>query len=358
MLFYLIVILCSFGLMYLAEKTGRSWLYYAGTSVLMGMTALRFDVGMDFEQYFEMEVPELDEITLYPEGDGFNRLGILVKVIYLFADWCGCRQIVFVAAACVTFIFTAIAIKRHSRDVIVSWSVFVAFLLSHSFNLIWQVAAASMVYFAMRFVADRQPWKFIAMVLLAAAIHSSALLALVIYPIYRHVKFEWILIAGISGLLIKPFVSDLLNVIPHYSAYVQDAYEAYGGGKLMYLYPTMVAGTWVIWYFHGGRDGGDAGHLEFPRLLSVIVIGIFPMFFLTADIGSRIGFYFTLLLMFAIPQALVGCRILSGCAIAGFVSLFFITIYLYQQSDRIYDTHVPYKCCLFTDSSDIRERRK
>ena len=360
MIFYALIFILAFFLFALCQRRGVNWAYWAGVSVLFLLSAMRFDVGQDFYQFYTIEVPPWDELSIIASARDFDRFGLSVKLLYLISEWIGWRQLIFVVTSGLIYFSFGIGIRRHSENVILSWAFFVGFMMVQSFNMIWQMSAMGIVFLSLDAVLKKRPCKFLLLILLAVSFHTSAIVALLIYPVYHWMSWRWIVV---SGCVMVGCVQSLLSIISSfglYASYLEELDKYPGGEKLMYLYPVLMASLVVFGrlFASPNADDVDAKHsmLEIRKLLAVVLVGVFPPFYFGASLGNRVGFYFLIFLLVYAPSALRNVRFVGFLYSCSFVAFFFVTVHLSQHSPVLVDTHVPYRCFLFTDTSYLRER--
>lgn len=357
MIFYLIVFLSALLLVSNKGRVGESSrAYWFGVCILFFVSAFRFDVGQDFLQFYTMEVPSWEEISILPhqirEGNDFNRFGILVKLIYLLSDYVGCRQLVFIITSGIIYFGIGYVIKHESSDPVLSWGYFVGFMLVQSYNMIWQMSAMVIVLLSFGFVKRQLPLKFTMMILLATAFHSSAIVGLLIYPLYHKVSVKWMIIGSIVVCLSSAVVLSVIESIGFYSCYLGEMDKYPGGEKLRFVYPVLLVYLGMLGYV------GQAVSAESKRLFVVVIAGLIPPFLIGAHLGNRVGYYFTQFLLVLVPLVM-GKHILQRAAVfCLFVLLFFVTVWYAQYSPTLIDTHIPYRNVFTADKTYFRERSK
>lgn len=338
--------------------TGRlaDWFYWTGFFVMSSLVAVRWGVGADYSGFYDIETLPWDELSLLPvSDDGFNRYGIVVKGLYYFSDFIEFRPLIFIVSAYSTYFLWFSVIKRYSRHRALSISVVVAFFLSPSFNAVWQLWAMAFVFYGYKYVEERRLFRFMICVFAGWAIHSSALLGLLIYPVYNWMRPKIVVAGCMIAATTGGLLWYLISSIGWYGHYAERVNEFPGGEKLRYLYPLLVCFLCAAYHFSNIIDKTDADdrrpntYEPFVRLLAVISVGcVFP-FLLGAHIGNRCGFYFVVFLTLAAPLALWRMKTIAGCASLVFCMFFFVTVYLYQRNPMVVDTHVPYRSLFSAD---------
>lgn len=93
-------------------------------------------------------------------------------------------------SAILSYVPVGIMIGRHSKDPVFSWILYLGlpcFLMP--FSGLRQGIAIGIVTLSFRYIQQRKPIKFAIVILIASLFHSSALIALITYPLY-HLKLK------------------------------------------------------------------------------------------------------------------------------------------------------------------------
>lgn len=209
---------------------GRSCLFLIFL-VLAVPAVLRQETGNDYLRYVEFF--HLASIDAYvPTEPGFNAL---VKFLY---HLCGYENylLVFAVFSLLTTLFFLIAIRQQAENFAFSFFLFMMFgYYFQSWNTMRYYLALSMTLVAMTCFIRRQYAGFLALTVLAALFHKSALIVLVLYPLAVHIwkKWEYVLAVLLGGCVLA-FHGKVLEL-------------------LVDLYPTwedtgdLAAGTSVSW---------------------------------------------------------------------------------------------------------------
>lgn len=208
--------------------------------------------------------------------------------------------------------------------------------------------AIAITFWGFRYIYQKSLFKYILICIFASLFHSSALLALIIYPLYRFIIAKYmpvILIVIIVGY--KMVLEIFLNIgyydrISNGLLLMSEDKLALGGG--MYVRMVMVAVVLclylLIWIKKVEVDS---------RLLSICGIGcIFP-FLLGSHIGLRISEYFWVYLCLAIPQALYAYKpYFRALCVIIFMSYFMLLIAAGRNQKRA--SFLPYQTIFNIDN--------
>lgn len=219
-----------------------------------------------------------------------------------------------------------ILVYRHSDNPIMTLIVYASWVLYHfSFSGIRQAIAVGVICIASLYMFRKRLLPFVACVLIATAIHTSALLFLVAYPMMwaKFSERQWTLLFLIIGgcmVAFPPLILSVVNVLfpGHYSEYIENV----SGGYMFALLYLLIALIEV--FMHKGKS--YRSFVQFTLLLFVLQLtGIY------SNVASRIGYYFIPLFLLSLPAMVENVQNLHvrewmrfgilGCCIA----IYFIT---------------------------------
>lgn len=153
------------------------------------LSGFRYYVGTDYHNYLN-QLPYFPNMTLlgFVEG-GRNEVGhfLLTQCARIFDT----PYIVFVIYAILTvnFAYEALRYYRKTISFPLGMLLYLCTFFPHSFNVMRQYLAVSLVFFAYRFVFERKFGLYLACVLFAMSLHTSAIIALPLY--FIHEKYAY-----------------------------------------------------------------------------------------------------------------------------------------------------------------------
>ena len=122
-------------------------------------------------------------------------------------------------------------IAKYSKNVWLSCHLYVCLTFYYSsMNFVRQTLAATIIFLAYRWFAERKTIPFIIVVLIASTIHSSALLMIPIYLVIAYIKPTTKILFGgmIFLILLYVFSNNILDIVaelvPKYGAYLDTKY--------------------------------------------------------------------------------------------------------------------------------------
>lgn len=120
-------------------------------------------------------------------------------------------------------------IYKYSDEPLISFISYISLYWLYSFFLLRQMLALSIIAYSVKYIYRRKPIQFVALVLVASAIHNTAIIFLIAYPFCRFVKFgyqNYFFILA-SFILTKLAPSIVTNYIGKYFP-VQSSYISHG----------------------------------------------------------------------------------------------------------------------------------
>lgn len=266
--------------------------------VLFICSALRFDIGNDYEQYTKTAH------EAYVGGYVVTEVGFnwLVKMIYtLFGG--EYYEIVFAIFAFATVTIFLKACYEQSVDFRLSYFLFMALgLYFQTYNTVRYYLALAIALYAMRYVVNRDWIRFAVWILFAALFHKSVL---IVIPVYWAASFrwkKWQIIAGILACIVcllgKNLVLKLALVL--YPSY-QNTIFLEGGTYYFSMLRGLVVAGFYIWFVkrYQKNEIAQSRELRFYAQLNILSVVVLCFYFL--PVIDRIAYYFSIGQLFMIP---------------------------------------------------------
>ncbi len=230
--------------------------------------------------------------------------------------------------------------KKESKNPIFSIIFYVSWVLFHfSFSGIRQAMAVSIVSIAYIYMFQRRYIVFIIIVIGAALIHTSALLAILALPLFciRLKDTKWFIIF-ILFAIITLVIPNVLVIIINFIFSDSGRYQNYldnlraNGFNLALVYLCF---SFVVSYLK--RKDNEGSYVQFILLLFVI-----QLLGMRSDVATRIGYYFLPLLYVIYPNAIEQSKHPKMYALLS--CLLFISFFFYAYSGG-YLNVLPLKMC-------------
>lgn len=161
-------------------KTGRI-IYCTGAAlVFIFISALRFQVGYDFNlyggTYFNMKYMDIEDVSVLRMEKGFLLPLYVLNLAY--EEY----HVVFIYTSIIIYASVFYLIYKNSSNPWISTAAYLCFgLFFNSLCFLRQVIAALVAVYAVRYINEKRPLRFFVLIIAASAFHWSALLMLVMY---------------------------------------------------------------------------------------------------------------------------------------------------------------------------------
>ncbi len=197
-------------------------------------------------------------------------------------------------------------LKSNSKNYLFSIIIYINLLFFYqSMTMIRQCLAMSIILLAFKYVKEKQLFKYILMVILASCFHITAIVGILIYPIY-HLKInkKRILLLTIATIIISillewilPSISVITNRFNYYDLQVGEAKLANIILFLIYLVFTVFA-AFIVINNNKKKDNSSNDFYIYVFIISAILYAIS----INAPILARIGHYIAIYSIIAIPN--------------------------------------------------------
>ncbi len=336
----------------LSGKLGRARLPLLALSALFLtlFAGLKWETGTDwapYQQFFQLSAPGTPwfSISLEPGFLLWNRLVAAILNNYSF-------YMTISAALCIALIL--FSLKGKAQYLFVALAVLFANTLI-AFSLTRQTIASAILLAAFSCLADKKRLSFIALVLLAASFHVTALVGLLALVLDRHIKLSILLIAFLAFFVLgwlgawHSALTLLANVLPsgHISyrilLYLQSsdaAGQAYPPFREL-LGPAKHLFLFGIFAFYRYWKGREETNYRFFFNVYAVGIAIYLATFNDLSVFQRLFWYFNPIQGILVSSTLSiesGKRrvLLGGVYLAYFLVLLFFTLRSY------WGEYVPY----------------
>lgn len=323
-------------------------IYYVVLLTLFLFSAFRYQVGCDWEPYYNIFWKASDFKLSYIIGsrEPFFWMSIIllheINFSYIYIN---------VICSAIFFIGVHILARRQLDPLSFLVLIFPILIINMPMSGIRQGAAIGIICIAFVSFIDRRPIKFSIMVALATGFHTSALIFLLLLPFatgrYNNTRLVIAIIFSIFSLIIISFLETAQWAV---NTYVGTGREAYGAifriGFLclsaLYFF-LFVKKKWLI---------------TFPNDYSIVSLGSIAMMMtfllvpVSSIIGDRIGYYL-------IPiQAMIFARLAylpfrhnhSLHISLPYIGIFLVFLVWTQTSWHFHECYIPYENWFFINS--------
>ena len=320
------------------------------------VSTLRFDVGYDYDGYWNCVVPIEDSFfeilfsdyqynALYFE---FSRNEVIPRIFYYIVASIDCRPLLFVIYGILTYYFIFKSIKEHSSYPFLSISLYIALFYLSSLGIIRQALAESIVLYSLKYVKGKRLVPFCLLIVIASLIHKTAFLAIVIYPIYNYVPLLFLISILLSLLIFNKAISIIVEYLG-YSIYMLSK-TSYEGGSILKIFYLFIF-AFVIFLNKNKKNN------ENSRMLRVIFLGVALPFCGMGHLTTRVSEYFNCFLIILLPNLLdniFSTKRYLICYIISIAFTWFILSVYWSTFNEIKEPFTPYRCVLFTDTDKMK----
>ena len=279
-------------------KVQNKILLYAIFAILFLVSALRFNVGNDYENY-AYTAHEASVNGYVVTEIGFNWL---VKVVYAIFGG-EYYEIVFALFAFATICIFLKAMYEQSEEFYETFFLFTTLgLYFQTFNTMRYYLALAIAFYASRYVLNKDWIRFILWIVVASLFHKSVL---IVTPLYWLCTIEWkkwfvaviTLGTAICFVLQKPLLQLALYLYPSY----RNTQYLEGGTSLPSIVRSILILLFLIWVFKTNeieekkqREILFYGRLNYLSLLVYTGFSFLPVI-------TRIGYYLTVFQILLLP---------------------------------------------------------
>ncbi len=153
--------------------------------ILVIFAAIRYNVGTDYQNYYYMyeficQTPFTELMTdIHLLSDIPIGMIFVGKIASLF----GSVNVFFCILSALVCVPYVVSIDKlwHNKNTVLLFFIFLLGPYVTSFNIVKQMIATSICFYALQFIMNRQLWRYIGTVFLAVMFHPSAIVAIPIY---------------------------------------------------------------------------------------------------------------------------------------------------------------------------------
>lgn len=334
MQFYIWLVLAELVLLGLSVSLKRlgnkqySLLIWSAIITLCIVGMFRFDVGWDYPAYYNsvLEYSSLEKRKF----ELFNYL-LIGCAYYLNSPF-----IVFGLYAGLTYYFILTTLKQHSVDFKLAFLIFFFIFYIFSFGAIRQALALSITFWGWRYIKSQCFFRYLLVCIVAMLFHSSAIIALLVYPAYHWLNFKKIVIISIllfSGMQLLVYILEYIGL---YAVYLNQVEDFSGGAFIRFYYVFFVLILFVL-FKQRSRD------IDTLRLFNIVCFGVAFPFIFGAHMGTRLGYFFLFYLMLLVPKvlSLYSWKIRLICIIG--VAIYFLMLLFVSTRNLEKSPYTPYR---------------
>lgn len=214
---------------------------------ILFVATIRWNVGTDYSNYLSY-FKHMGYINLWSELV-LSREPLYLLLNYVtFKLFFGAEWSIFMIVGLMTYYLIIKTLVNFKNTSILFFGTFVFLMVFYieTYNLMRQMLALSIVFYSFIYLIDKKPVKYFVLIILASAIHNSAIIALLFYLFNflhntKFIKKIYVFLIILSPLFIDYILSFLKN-IPLLSFYFEKFdlnFIGYGFGFIIELFPII-----------------------------------------------------------------------------------------------------------------------
>lgn len=290
---------------WLKTAKGKGWYVAVCCAEMVLMAALRGDtVGADTVRYVEAleyysklpkdQVVFADLVWPFDFEKGYLLLTQLCALINMPTP------VFLTLVALVIYVPVFYTICRYSKIPYISILAFIALgFFSYSLGIFRQMMAMSIVLCGLKFIEQKEFSGYLALVVLACTIHTTALIMVPVYflaqiSVEKYIK--WIIPIEMVVLVFgRPIVQVIAQMLPQYSHYLGGRYDVQGGTYLMLILLNVL--LFAMWYLN--RKGFTKNYVVISALAFAVVVQALGY---SMAIFGRVVTYLSIFAIFAFSE--------------------------------------------------------
>lgn len=323
--------------------------------ILFIFSALRFDIGTDFNVYYKVTSGIIDiRENNYMLFEPFNV--IIIKYGY----YLNTPQFYFVVTSFVTITLIFKTIYNYSYSSTLSSICFIGFPMFYleTLNIVRQFAAMSIILYSLKYIYNKNILKFSICIICASLFHVTAIIGFVLYIsnwkiISRKINFFLIIISFFTGKVI-------LVILSYFSSFSKVAYylKSQEQGYFFVFLAILLIGMLNLIFYSKLVNKDSRNRI----LINIFNFGlcVFIIFQQLPVFAGRFAFYFLLFLILLLPEYIRIFKQKSFLLItlySVFVFLFFIRIWysdlLFKTGKMSVNPYIPYKTVFTKNKLDF-----
>ncbi|MGH1880330.1 hypothetical protein IGI69_001118 [Enterococcus sp. DIV1083b] len=269
------------------------------------VAGVRWNVGTDYSLYRIKQIPfVLNELHRFGYKDIVEPL---YRYLIRFSMYIGNEQTVFIITHILIIFFCYLGIYKNSKNITLSvFLVFATGFYFFSLNIMRQSISISIFLYAIKYIYEKKPNKFIAWIIIAFLFHKTAILYLIAYPLqYIKLNRKICLFTLPIFLVLYPYIRILIEFFVKFIP----GYDHYFGSQYDYsiVDTSLIALNYIILVVISkskltGRKFNLYFNMQVTATIVAILSGIIPNY-------SRIVYLFLSVLIISVPNVFVENRL-------------------------------------------------
>ena len=340
---YIFLTIFLFLLLYVLKdkKLARNQIYYIVLLGLFLFSAYRYQVGCDWYGYYKLylKMQNWDMITLLNSRDPLSHL-----IVYFVFKVGLPYPYIFIPFSLLFFIGVHIFARKQPDRLSFLILLFPVLIINMTMSGVRQAAAIGIICIAFSAFVDKRPVRFIFLVFLATAFHSSAIIFSLLLPfasgIYNKYRFILFVAIALFGTIGFTYTNNFQYAV---NAYIGSGREAFGA-----LFRVMILELSIIYFYLFVNNKWKNTFPNDYGLVNLCALGILLLLLLlpiSTIISDRLSYYFIPIqaMIFARLPYLPFKRNHSTYIALPYLGIIIFFIFWTQFSWHFHECYLPYK---------------
>jgi hypothetical protein len=297
----------------------------------------RFNIGYDYGNYYSFMYPRLDNIVI-------DRSELFPRLFYYIADFFNLPFLFFLFLAIINYMLVFHIIEKYSLSKYESIIVFVSLFYLTTLSTVRQGAAVPVLFWGFKYIKDKKLFKYILVCIIAFNFHRTAILGLVLYPLYHMKKYGIVIfLSSIMVVFVRLIFPKILEIyFPYFLQYLSIRSLAESSGNFMKYFYLILFVYCLINILVNKDFKKNKGYI------SIITVGVIFPFIMGGHTGMRVAEYFFIYFVLLYPNAnrkknIKRKAIMLFIFYAYFFIYLFVSVYINKST-----AYVPYKIYFLT----------
>ena len=313
-------------------------LEYFAFFILALVLAIRFDIGADYSQYYQVFETTLarNEILKYEPLNG---------LLFFLLSPLNSPELIIATYAGITISILFFAIRENTTNLFLGVFTYVGLFYLSAFSTMRQGLAIVIILYSYKYLKSQRYRLFYFYVIIAGLFHYSAFIG-IFFPLLYKIKPIHMFFAMLICALLFELGTNVLEKIPYvnkYASYLQMT-NNFGGGNFQKIFMWCIIA--FLWFFKSKTYNSNT------KALVLASFGcIFPMI-LGSHLGGRLAQYFYIFLCIAAPNILSHNKLIVKEIYISILAIWFLG-YVQIATDGNSKAFIPYQTIFEINSSNF-----
>lgn len=302
--------------------------------LIIFISIFRFDVGYDYPSYYGYVWP-------YYKANIVDNFEPLSSMLFKIANYFKMPSLIFILFGLLTYYAIFTTLKKYSVNNFLSIIVYLFIFWLFSLGEIRQALALSITFWGYRFIESKSPLKYLLICILASLFHTTALIAIIIYPIYHYLKWWQMISLMLFASIVTKYTLLILQDFGLYTIYINELIELSGGSMMRIFFVIFYVILFILHLFR--KDKSNQNNFFILIFPSIFIPFLFP-----PVLAIRVAIYFSIYYCLLVPQVLSNYGPKFRALFVVFLLIYFLTN-IYIGSLNYKPSYTPYQMIFFIE---------